>query len=77
MLFFWLQDRAIKIDTHQASLTENSPDISFKTDPTAIPELSSTPSDWLLFSTDYLKSAHSFMKASQNLRDQMCVAIQV
>ncbi|CAH1773590.1 unnamed protein product [Owenia fusiformis] len=66
-----LQDKniALGIDVDQYNLTEESPGISYKPNPTRVPKGSTTPQQWEDFSRYNKERADAEMKASQRLRE--------
>uniref|UniRef100_A0A0P4W1I6 Tektin n=1 Tax=Scylla olivacea TaxID=85551 RepID=A0A0P4W1I6_SCYOL len=67
---------ALQVDRNQKALTEYSPQISFKPDPTRVPPGTILPVDWLDHSLKNMAMTEAAIKDSQTLRDKMCVTIQ-
>jgi tektin-2 len=66
-----LQDKniALDIDIEQYNLTEDSPNISYKPDPTRVPKGSTTPQQWEDYSRYNKERAESEMNRSRALRE--------
>jgi tektin-2 len=66
-----LQDKniALDIDIEQYNLTEDSPNISYKPDPTRVPKGSTTPQQWEDYSRYNKERAESEMAKSRALRE--------
>ncbi|ELU06439.1 hypothetical protein CAPTEDRAFT_228290 [Capitella teleta] len=66
-----LQDKnkALDIDVEQYNLTEDSPDISYKPNPTRVPKGSTTPDQWENFSRYNKERAEKEMGNSRRLRE--------
>lgn len=66
-----LQDKniALDIDIDQYNLTEESPNISYKPDPTRVPKGSTTPQQWEDFSRYNKERADAEMASSRRLRE--------
>lgn len=66
-----LQDKniAMDIDIEQYNLTEDSPNISYKPDPTRVPKGSTTPQQWEDFSRYNKERAEAEMAKSRSLRE--------
>ncbi|XP_029298405.1 tektin-2 isoform X1 [Cottoperca gobio] len=62
---------ALDIDMSSLSLTVKSPQISLKTNPTRIPQCSSTPQEWVQFSQYNVARAQEAMQVSQHMREDM------
>ncbi|KAM8883745.1 tektin-2 [Synchiropus picturatus] len=60
---------ALDIDMLCLSLTNESPQISLKTNPTRIPSGSTTPEEWLQFSQFNVARAQEAMQVSQQMRE--------
>ncbi|XP_013390065.1 tektin-2-like [Lingula anatina] len=73
-----LQDKniALGIDVDQYNLTERSPLISFKPDPTRVPKGSVTPQNWEDFSRYNKERAEAEMNASTRLREAIHHTLQ-
>lgn len=73
-----LQDKnvALEIDVDQYNLTEESPGISFKPDPTRVPKGSTTPQQWEDFSRYNKERAEAEMGASRRLREAIHHTLQ-
>ncbi|XP_045619995.1 tektin-2 [Procambarus clarkii] len=67
---------ALEVDRKQESLTEHSPQISFKPDPLRVPQGTILPADWLDHSLKNMAATEAAIRDSQMLRDRMCVTMQ-
>ncbi|XP_055783879.1 tektin-2-like [Salvelinus fontinalis] len=62
---------ALDVDLSRLSLTDRSPDISFKPDPTHVPTSASTQQEWEQFTHYNVTRAEEEMQASLQLRETM------
>jgi len=73
-----LQDKniALGIDVDQYNLSENSPGISYKPNPTRVPKGSTTPQQWEDFSRYNKERAEAEMRSSTRLREAIHHTLQ-